>query len=380
MSKRANGEGTVYQRTDGRWTGAVSYADPTTGRKKRHAVYGTSQKDALAKLKAAQKRLDEGAPVKDAKETLAAYVEHWIGTTLAASDRKSSTKALYAGLARTHLTPAPLGALPLDRLKASDVEAFVHRKRTEGKASSTVRQIYTILRAILDTAVRDELVAKNHAAAVKRPAVERNEARYLTKAEVAGLVEAFAQDRLRAFFLLLLGTGLRRGEALALSWTDVDLDAGHLRVRGTLSRVDGNLTVTEPKTKKSVRTLPIPAPVIAELRAHRVRQVEERLRAGSLWTDTGFVFVSHVGTPMDPRNALRALTAATKRAGLEDVGLHTLRHSAASALITAGVHMKVVQELLGHSSYAITADVYAHVGVDQQKDAADKLAEAFGWS
>jgi len=378
MTKRANGEGSIYRRGDGRWSGALSYVD-RSGVRKRHVEYGPTQKDVRDKLRAARDRLDGGAPVRDAKVTLAVYVEQWIATTLAASDRKGSTKQLYAGLARTHLCPAPLGALPLDRLRASDVEALVHRKRRDGKAGSTVRQIYTVLRAVLDTAVRDDLLARNPAAVVKRPAVERREAHYLTAEQVRTLVAGIAEDRLRALYLLLLGTGLRRGEALAAGWDDLDLEGGQIRVRGTLSRIGGELVITEPKTDKSRRVVPIPQPVLVELRAHRVRQLQERLHAGSEWREHGLVFCSHTGTPLDPRNALRSLQAIAVRVGLPGVGLHTLRHSAASALISAGVHMKVVQEVLGHSSYAITADVYAHVGVTQQRDAADRLAEAFGW-
>lgn len=380
MAKRANGEGSIYQRKDGLWAGELSYRAPD-GASKRRTVYGKTQKEALGKLREARRRLDAGAPVKDAKVTVAAYVEHWIATSLAASDRKESTKELYSGLARTHLKPAPLGEVTLDRLRASDVEAFVHAKRQEGKAPSTVRQVYTVLRAVLDTAVRDELLARNPATSIKRPSVERQEARYLDAHEVRLLVEGCAQHRLRALFLLMLGSGLRRGEALATRWDDLDLDLGHgqLRVRGTLGRVGGQLKITEPKTEKSRRTVPLPDAVVAELRAHRLRQVEERLHAGSAWTDLGLVFCTRTGAALDPRTALRSLTTAAARVGLQGVGLHTLRHSAASALISSGVHMKVVQELLGHSSYAITADVYSHVGVAQQKDAADKLAQAFGW-
>jgi len=138
--------------------------------------------------------------------------------------------------------------------------------------------------------------------------------------------------------LLLVGTGLRRDEALALTWADLDLVAGAMRVTGTLSRVGGELVVTAPKTAKSRRTVPLPSPVVASLRAHHVRQATERLRAGSEWAERNLVFGSRVGTPLDPRNALRALTAAANRAGLEHVGLHTLstRHSAATALIPSG--------------------------------------------
>ncbi len=231
MTKRANGEGSVYQRKDGLWAAGLSYAG-SDGQQKRRTLYGRTQREVVGKLRDARRRVEAGAPVQDARVTVGLYVEHWIGTTLAASDRKETTKVLYAGLARTHLVPAPLGAITLDRLKPSDVEALVYRKRQDGKASSTVRQVYTVLRAVLDTAVRDEPLARNPAAAVKRPAVEHHEARYLTPDEVRALVAAIAEDRLRVLFMLLLGTGLRRGEALAAGWDDLDLDGGHLRVRG----------------------------------------------------------------------------------------------------------------------------------------------------
>ena len=211
------------------------------------------------------------------------------------------------------------------------------RKRAAGLAASTRRTIYTVVHVVLDCAVRDGLVARNAAAAVKRPTLDRREARYLSRGEVQRLLAAAAGDRLMSLFLLLLGTGLRRGEGLALRWGDVDLDGGHAQVRGTLSRVAAGLVITEPKTERSRRTVPLPASVVAALRRHRARQVQERLRAGTAWVDTGLVFTTELGTPLDPRNALRSLTGAARRAGLSGVGLHTLRHTAASALIGSDV-------------------------------------------
>jgi len=379
MSKRrGNGDGSFYQRGDGRWTGALSYT-ADDGRRRRHIVYGRTKTEVRDKVKAVRARLDAGAPVRDARATLGAVAERWIVTSLAASDRKATTRDNYATVARTHIVADPIGALPLDRLRPSDVEAMLARKRAAGLAASTRRTIYTVLRAVLDCAVRDGLVARNAAAAVKRPTADRREARYLSRDEVHRLLAAAAGDRLLPLFLLLLGTGLRRGEGLALRWSDVDLEGGHAQVRGTLSRVAAGLVVTEPKTERSRRAVPLPASVVAALRQHRARQVQERLRAGTAWVDTGLVFTTELGTPLDPRNALRSLTGAARRAGLSGVGLHTLRHTAASALIGSDVHMRVVQELLGHSSYAITADVYAHVAPAQQRDAAERLAAAYGW-
>jgi integrase len=182
--------------------------------------------------------------------------------------------------------------------------------------------------------------------------------------------------------VLMLGTGLRRGEALALHWSDVDLASGHVRVRWTLSRIERRLVFDEPKTERSRRFVPLPSPVTDTLKRQRVSQAAERL-AAVVWAPweghEDLVFPTHIGTPTDPRNALRAFEGIAKQAGLSGVGLHTLRHSAASALIASGAHIKVVQELLGHSSYGITADIYSHVHIEQQREAAERLGEVFPW-
>lgn len=177
----------------------------------------------------------------------------------------------------------------------------------------------------------------------------------------------------------MLATGLRRGEALALRWPDVDLDAATVRVHATLSRTSRGLEVGPPKTDRSTRTVPLPRTTVESLRTHRTRQAEERLAAGPAWTDAGFVFASEVGTPLEPRNVLRAFQVIARRVGLDGVSLHTLRHSNASLLLAAGTHTKVVSEHLGHSSYAITADIYSHVTPSQAREAADRLDAALDW-
>jgi integrase len=204
------------------------------------------------------------------------------------------------------------------------------------------------------------------------------ESPHLTPGQVADLLRGAEGSRYAPLFASLVHTALRRGEALALQWSDVDLDKGPLRVRGTLSRIDGQLLVTEPKPAKSKRFVPISEPAEQLLRRVQANQAEERSRAGSAWRQTGFVFTTESGEPCDPRNALRALKVAAARAGLSDVGLHTLRHSAASVLLNSGVPLKVVSEILGHSSIAITGDVYGHVAPDVSSGAMDALGAAFG--
>jgi integrase len=348
------------------------------GQPRRHTVYGDTAQEARDKAAEIRKRVADGQPARDRRETVAAFAQHWIDTSLQASERKRNTKVMYAGVARTHILNSSIGRLSLDKVRPSHVEGWVVELRRKGLAESTIRSAYTILRAVLDTAVRDGALASNPAAVIRRPRVTSREAPYLTPPQVAELLRAAEGSRYAPLFALLVHTGLRRGEALALQWSDVDLAKGLLRVRGTLSRIDGELVVTEPKTAKSKRFVPISAPAAGVLRDLHAAQTEERSRAGSAWRQTGFVFTTEFGEPCDPRNAFRALKVAAARAGVLDVGLHTLRHSAASVMLSHGVPLKVVSEILGHSSIAITGDVYGHVAPDVSRDALDILGAVLG--
>jgi integrase len=333
----------------------------------------TTLADATDKAAEIRSRVLDGQPAKDRRQTVRAYAMHWIDTTLQASERKQTTKDLYAGVAQSHVLGSSLGRLTLDRVRPSHVEGWVVGLRRKGLADSTIRTAYTVLRAILDTAVRDGAIAVNPSAAVRRPKVTRTEATHLTPVQVAELLHAARRSRYARLFELLVHTGLRRGEALALRWSDIDLERGTLRVRGTLARIDGALVVTEPKTAKSNRFVPISAPAERLLRDVQRAQAAERVHAGSAWHETGHVFTTETGEPSDPRNALRAFKAAAARAGLPAASLHTLRHSAASVMLTHGVPLKVVSDILGHSSIAITGDVYGHVSPDVSRDAVTTL-------
>ena len=286
----------------------------------------------------ARKRLDIGAAVRDFKRPLADWLAYWRVTTLAASDRKESTKELYANLCRRHLEPEPFGAIRLDKLKPSNIEALVLAMRAKtkpGKATeqnanpepvralsdATIRQTYTVLRAGLDGAVRDGLLAKNPAAAVKRPGVARKEAKHASAVDVTKLLLCADGLRYRNSLALIAATGIRRGEALALHWPDV-VDSGLLAIRGTLGRVGGKLVITEPKTDRSRRIVPIAASLVAMLRSHRAHQDAERLIAGDQWQDHGLVFATEFGTPVDPRNILRTVQIAAKKAGVSDRCAH----------------------------------------------------------
>jgi integrase len=378
MSKRHNGEGNVRQRSNGRWEGRVSYVDPVTDRRRSVSVYGATAAECRKELRKVRKRIEDGQPAKDAPDTVASWLARWRESSLAASDRKVTTKAQYAMLSRTHLEPEPFGATRLDKLRPTTVERLIVTLRGKGLSDSTVRQTFGVLRLALDVAVRDGLLGVNPAAKVKWPSVARREARYLPAADVVRLLDAAKGLRYYLAVVLMATTGLRRGEVAGLLWTDLDLNKGELTVRHTLSRADGELVLSEPKTDRSRRRLPLHAGVVAQLRAHRKNQLQERLQAGDQWTDTGAVFATEFGTLLDPRNLLRTVEIAARKACIEDVGAHSLRHSAAVAWLESGVHIKAAADLLGHSSISITGDLYGHTSDDTARAAVDGLGTALG--
>jgi integrase len=392
MAKNANGEGSIYKWfKDGKqsgYKGAITYTDQL-GNSKRYVAYGRTRKDVKDKLDKARDRLTAGGPVKDSKITVGAWLVHWRATILAASDRKESTRALYSNLSRRHLEVAPFGALRLDLLRPSHIDGLVLAMRTKMKlgkgenaepvralSDSTIRSTYTVLRAGLDGAVRDGLLARNPAVQVSRPGVARHEAKHLDSTAVAAVLREAGGSRYFPVLALIAATGLRKGEALALRWDTnvVNLDEGWLKVRSTLGRVDKALIPSEPKTERSRRTVPLSPAVVAMLRKHKAAQAAEKLRAANQWRDSGLVFTNEFGGPVDPRNLLRVIETAAKAAGVEHIGVHTLRHSAAVGWLESGVHIKAVADLLGHSSIAITGDIYGHTSEDTARAAVD------GWS
>jgi integrase len=235
----------------------------------------------------------------------------------------------------------------------------------------------------LNDALRDELVPKNVAALVEPPAQRREPVEPLSADEARQLLAAGAEHRLRTLWLVLLSLGLRRGEALALRWEDVDLDVGTVTIQRSLQRVRtnertpsgrrrGELREVAPKTSSSAATIALPDSLVAALREHRKTQAAERLAAVA-WVDPGLVFTTHVGTALEPRNVNRAWEHLCTRAGVRRVRLHDLRHSAATFMLAAGADLKVIQATLRHSRLSTTSDVYAHVLADVQRQAAERM-------
>ena len=341
------------------------------------SFYGPTAKAVRAKMNAARGRLEAGAPVKDAARCVGDWLTHWRATTLAASDRKETTR----GAVRESVAQAPRGgAVRCDRAGSAQgvrLEALVLTLRGRGLSDSTVRSVYTVLRAGLDGAVRDGLIARNPAALVTRPGVARREARHLGADDVMAVLRAAEASRYHPALVLIASTGLRRGECLALSWDRVDLDAGVLRVAATIARVAGRLVITEPKTDRARRTVPLSPAVVGMLRRHRTEQKAERLRAGNQWTDSGLVFTTELGGPVDPRNLLRVIEAPPRpRVWRVSVCTRcgTARRWTGSRRACTSRRWRICRA----SSISITGDVYGHTSDDTARAAVDGLAGRLG--
>ena len=257
---------------------------------------------------------------------------------------------------------------------------MMNKNLAAGRSPRTVQYTHTVLRRALGRALKWGLVARNVATLVDRPRSVRQEMQSLSPEQARVFLQAAEGDRLEALYSVAIAVGLRQGEALGLRWDDVDLDAGKLRVRVALQRVNGKLQLVGPKTAKSRRTIALPQTAVIALRKHRTRQLEERLRAGEHWQEMGLVFPSTIGTPHDARNVVRAFQKLLEQAGLPHMRFHDLRHTCASLLLAQGVHPRVVMEILGHSQISLTMDTYSHVIPSLQREAAQQMDAALGTS
>jgi integrase len=316
----------------------------------------------------------QGLPVAAGRQTVAQFLQDWLDNTVKPSVRPA-TYVSYEHHIRNHITPE-IGKLPLHKLEPRHVQAMLNRKRAAGCSARSVAYLRAILRAALNRARKWNLVARNAAELVEPPRVERFRIKPLSPEQARALLEAVKGHRLQALYAVALASGLRVGEILGLRWQEVDLEHGQMAVAQALQRQKGRgLVLTQTKTDRSRRTIALPAPLITALKAHRVRQLEERLATGPRWQDAGLVFTSNVGTGLEPRNLHRSFKIMLHKAGLPDsIRFHDLRHSAASLMLAQGVPLRVVMEILGHSSISLTANTYAHVMPSLLQDAAEKMA------
>lgn len=356
--RRGNGEGTIYQRPDGRWCTQITVY--TAQGRKRKTLYGKTRREVDKLLTRAKADREDGLILDAGNLKLGEYLDRWLADSVRGTVRRS-TFVRYEQITRIHVVPA-LGRVNLKVLTPAHVRGLYRAKLDSGLSPRTVQYIHTTLHKALKQAVNDGLLPRNVTEAVKAPRLTKKEVRPLSPQQAQTLLEAAQGDRFEALYVLAVTAGLREGELLGLKWEDVDLLAGTLSVRRSLSTFKGGHSFEPPKNGKG-RSIRLTARAVDALERHRAAQNEERLRLDSLWEDHGLVFPAQTGKPMRPWSLtggpyLRLL----RRAGLpEGTRFHDLRHTCATLLLVEGIHPKIVQELLGHATISITLDTYSHV-------------------
>ena len=403
--RRANGEGTIGRRKDGRYEAKV-FLRRSDGTYARRSVYGKTRAECRAAMLKLQARAESGLPVSTTTLTVGDYLTYWLHQIAEPAVRRT-TFASYEPLVRLYLIPG-LGRRRLRDLRAPHIRTWLNTvaqtcqccaqgkdarraEKPRGKprccakgeccgsvpSDITVRYLLKLIRAALQAATEEELIERNVARLVKLRATTGRKVAPLSVQESRRFLAVARTHRLSALWAVALGVGLRRGEALGLKWSDVDLDRGRLTVRRSLQRVDGKLMLHQTKTSTSERTIPLPQPLIRALREHRQRQLEERFTAGAAWEDHNLIFCTAQGRPIEPRNINRAFTALLPKANLRSIRLHDLRHSCATLLFTQGVEAATVQRILGHSSITVTTSTYVDVIEQVQHDALSRLDVLF---
>ncbi len=352
--RRGNGEGTITRRKDGRWE-----ARYTIGAK-RKTVYGKTRSEVAEKLAKGVVDRTGGLTYDAGSITLAGYLQGWL-TDAVRDTVRQRTYERYEQIVRVHLVPA-WPRMKLKKLTPADVRRLYREKLDSGLARRTVQYIHTTLHKALKQAVVDGLIPRNVAAAVKAPRPVKKEINPLSPEQIHAFLEAARSDRFEALYVVAIHCGLREGELLGLKWDDLNLEAGKLAVRRTLSETKTGHRFEMPKNGKG-RNIKLTAGAVEALKRHRVRQLEKLMRLAGLWEDHGLVFPNQVGKTMNASNlSARSFKPLLAKAGLpHSVRLHDLRHTCATVLLSKNVHPKFVQELLGHATIAITLNTYSHV-------------------
>ena len=372
--RRANGEGNIRKRKDGRWEGRYTVGhDPETGKAIIKNVLGKTQAEVKEKLK---KAIEENVGIDYGRAktyTVGSWLEVWMENYAKIKLRPSTFKTSQ-GFLKNHIKPQ-IGGIPLADLTSLDLQRFYKhlldggrvdrieaKKKPKGLAPKTVRNIHQMIGSAYNLAMEQKLVTRNPTQGCALPKVEHKEMKTLTADQLSTFFREARDSGVYELYYLDLATGLRRGELLGLKWTDIDLDHGVLKIQRAISRQNGKVVEAPLKTKNAYRTLPLSADAISVLKMQKCKV------GNSEW-----VFPSPTGGPMSPDSVLHMLQRVLKRAGLPRIRFHDLRHTFATMALQNGVDVKTVSSMLGHYSAGFTLDTYAHVTTDAQLKAAQTM-------
>lgn len=339
----------------------------------------TEAEDALAEAITAERK---GTAVSPEKMTVSEYLEQeWLPAI--ASTVRQTTLASYTTHVKRHINPH-LGKFPLTRLTGARINGLYAALRENGKvcghgglAPNSVRRVHATLHRAMHDAVRWGYLGRNPVESAdppKGPGDEKGEMKTWSAKELKAFLDATKETRLYPLWHMMAMTGLRRGEALALRWEDVDLKAGRLAVRRSLVPLGAKVIVSEPKTRRGNRLIALDKTTVAALKKRRKEQLAERLAWEGAWEESGLVFTRENGSLIHPERVTKAFASAVRKAGVPVIRLHSLRHTHATLGLAAGIHPKIISERLGHSTVSLTLDIYSHAVPALSEEAANVIA------
>ena len=379
--RRANGEGNLRKRKDGRWEGRYTAGcDPETGKAIYKNVLGKTQAEAKAKLKQAIEEAKGLDAAKVGRYTIGQWMDVWFEHYAKVKVRPSSHQT-YRGYIDNHIKPN-IGKIPLEKLTSLELQKFYKkllekgrvdrlesRNQAKGLSPKTVWNIHQIISSAMKLAQEQKLIASNPAEGCALPRMGHQEMKTLPVEQLHSFLREAKDSGVFELYYLELATGLRRGELLGLKWEDIDLERGDLRVRRQIARINVEVVEAPLKTKNAYRTLPLAEDTVSIL-------LEQKKKvAGSPW-----VFPSSTGGPISPDSVLHMLHRVLKRAGLPRIRFHDLRHTFATLALQNGVDVKTVSGMLGHFSAGFTLDTYAHVTTASQRQAAKTMGSVLSGS
>ncbi len=378
--KRGNGEGSIKQRANGTWEGKYTIGRDENGKLIVKSLYGKTRREVAEKLNQKINLLNNNAYINESNMLLEKWIMIWLND-YKKLNVKATTYVNYRSRIKNHIIPY-IGKISLKKLTTHNVQQMVNSLVSKNISATLIKDCFKVLNGCLEQAIKNEMIYKNVAKNVSLPKLINKKAEILTPKQQKLFISECKNTYLGNIFIFALGTGLRIGEILALTWSDIDLESGYIKVSKTLNIVYDEKkskwvkTFGTPKTQSSYRKVPI-MPSIKKLSLEQKEyQVKLKEKASELYDyKTNLVFTTRIGTTLDPRNMQRSFHTIANKCNLKDVSIHSLRHTFASRGLEKGVELKVMQEILGHSSIKITADLYTHVLPDTKAKEIIKLED-----
>ena len=376
-TRNAQGGGTIRQRANGLWEARYTVGrDPSTGKRIQRSIYGTTQKEVWQKLAQITATIDKGTYQTPNKITVGAWMEEWL-TTFCENKVKPLTLQSYRASIRNHILPA-IGAIEVQAVKGTHIQRLYNSMTQAGLSGKTVKNTSAIMHKAFSVALKQGIIAANPCDAAELPKAERKEIRPLADDEIPLFLSAIDSSPMRNAYALCLFAGLREGECLGLSWEQVDFEKGRITISQQLQKVRaegrGEYQITPSTKSGKPRTIEPPPIAFEYLRAERVKQLENRLRAGPAWNNPDdLVFTDEAGSHYAIHTFYKRFKAIAASIGRPDARPHDLRHTAATVAIASGADIKSVQDLLGHATASFTLNVYAHTSEQMMKDTAARM-------